>query len=549
MAVTTQSSYEAALSALGAGVRSFGAVQAVEVRQTHASWVFLVEDRAFKLKKPLALGFLDYSTPARRLSACIEELSVNRELAPDIYLGVSSLVKRQMGFTITPGIVGHALDYLVVMRRFRDADTLAGLVASEELTAAHLEAVARRIAAFHRGAEVVAGGGPRQVIHMWRKNVGELSAAEPAQQRSLGLLDAFAEAFVGLHAPEIAQRSHAGLVRDGHGDLRCEHVLAQPTVRIVDRIEFDASLRHNDVGCDLAFLMMDLEALGRRDGAEELIRAYRGEGMDAGSDALLAFYAAHHALVRAKVALIAASDHSGGRADELRAQARSMVELGERLCWRARGPLAIVICGPAASGKSSLAAELSRRSGLPVLSSDATRKAAAGLAPTERADSAHYSLPFTRRTYELLADQAQLILDRGGGVILDASCSSRAVRSKLLERLAESGATRLIVRCDVPLEVALKRAEHRMRDPQRVSDASPEIVAAQHRSFEPFEEPAAACVVGLDATAALEVQIEEVVGAVDRRLANVDGAEAGPDSFLRPVDDRKTTQDHLEKGQ
>jgi aminoglycoside phosphotransferase family enzyme/predicted kinase len=469
-----------------ADASTYGATEPVEVHETHASWVFLVGDRAFKLKKPLDLGFLDYSTPARRRIACLEEVRVNQELAQDVYLGVRAIVRADTRLTMTSEGASDAVDYVVEMHRFREADTLAGLIASEGLNAAHIEAVARRLAAFHRGAPVVAGGGAQEVLRMWLLNVRELAQAGRAPASSVDLSTGFAEAFVSVHSEEIERRRSAGLVRDGHGDLRCEHVLAVPPVRVVDRIEFDPTLRHTDIACDLAFLTMDLEAQGQRWAAEELVSAYRREEMDAGSETLLAFYAAHHALVRAKVALIAAAEHDGERSEELLEQARSMLVLAERLCWRARGPLAVVICGPAASGKSSLAAELSRRSGLAVVSSDATRKAAAGLRATERATPEHYSHHFTHHTYERLAARARALLDGGSGVIVDASCRSRVERSTLLGRLRRSGLPRLVVRCHVPLEVAQERAARRMHDPDRISDADPQIVAQQYRSFQPL---------------------------------------------------------------
>ena len=144
-------------------------------------------------------------------------------------------------------------------------------------------------------------------------------------------------------------------MRDGHGDLRCEHVLLGPQVRVVDRIEFDPALRQMDVARDLAFLAMDLEAHGRRWAARELARAYRHAGGDPGSEQLRCFYSAYWALVRAKVALIAAGTHHGGLRRRERARAERLWGLAERLCWRARGPVVIVVCGPAASGKSTLA--------------------------------------------------------------------------------------------------------------------------------------------------------------------------------------------------
>lgn len=497
----------------------------VAVHETHASWVFVVGAIAYKVKKPLALGFLDYSTLARRRSACLAEVAVNSELAPGIYVGVRAIVRTEAGFALVPlEEARDAVEYAVEMRSFDEADTLAGLIAATAFTSEDLDAVASRLAEFHRAAPIVAGGGAVQELEVWRANLRELLQASPAADSSVQCAESFAEMFVRVHEREIDQRRDAGLVRDVHGDLRCEHVLARPTVRIVDRIEFDPSLRHTDIACDLAFLAMDLEALGQRRAAEQLVASYRGSGMDAGSDALLSFHGAHRALVRAKVALIGAAEHTVERRAALHSQAASMLLLAERLCWRARGPAAIVVCGPSASGKSTLAAELARRSGLEVLSSDAVRKSVAGLQLTDRAAPEHYSHRFTHHVYELLAGEARKQLAGGSGVIVDATCRSRVERSTLLGRLARTGVPRLVVRCDVPLEVALLRAAARTHDPLRVSDADPQIVAEQYRSFQALEELPPEDVVELDTQPPLDVQVGRVTRELDRLLLRVEYA-------------------------
>ncbi len=524
-----------ALLAALADRATYGGQAPVAVHETHASWVFVTDGRAYKIKKPVALGFLDYSSLARRRAACREEVRVNSELAPGLYLGVRAIVRSATGFELAPERAQGAVEYAVEMRSFREADTLAGQIASGGLSSEQLAAVARRLAAFHRTAHVVAGGGVGEVSATWQENVRELADGGRATGWQVDLAAGFAEAFVRAHGREIEARRRAGLVRDGHGDLRCEHVLVAPTVRVLDRVEFDPSLRHTDVACDMAFLTMDLEARGQRWAADELISAYRGEGVDPGGEALLSFYAAHRALVRAKVGLIAAGECDGGRRVEQLAQAQAMWALGERLCWRARAPVAIVLCGSAASGKSTLAAELSRRSGLPVLSSDVLRKSAAGLAVTERAAPEHYSDRFTHTTYEVLGLEAQRTLARDHGVIVDATCRSRDDRALLLERLCGSSLTRLVVRCRVPLPVALERVERRMRDAGRVSDATPEIVAEQYRSFEALHELPCGSVLELDTERPLDEQVAEVTRAVDRSLAPDARWEAGPPGALAPT--------------
>ena len=504
----------------------------VVVHETHASWVFVAGDRAYKVKKPVALGFLDYSTLERRHRACREEVRVNQALASDLYLGVRAIVKTRRGFRLAPDGARGAVEYAVEMRSFREEDTFAGLIAAGSLTGARVVAVAHLLADFHRSAAMVTDWGPDRVLAGWRGNLEELRRmSNPAGWR-LDVAAGFGESFVKAHAPELRRRALLGLARDGHGDLRCEHVLAVGAVRIVDRIEFDPAFRHTDIACDLAFLAMDLEAFGQRWAAEELIGAYRRNGLDLGSEALLAFYGAHRAFVRAKVALIAAGEHhaGGARAEQL-ARAEAMWALGERLCWRAREPLALILCGPAASGKSTLAQELSRRSGFEVLSSDAIRKLGAGLAVSERAGSELYDPAVSRATYERLGLDAKAKLESGRAVIVDATCRLRSDRARLFEPVSQSRAPFLAVRCSIPLAVALERAHRRMQA-RHVSDATPEIVAEQFRSFEELEELPAAAVYECDTQRPLGAQVDEVAHALDRsgagaaRTAGI-GAGAG----------------------
>ncbi len=493
----------------------YGGAGPVAVHETHASWVFVAGERAYKVKKPVTLAFLDYGTLAQRLAACREEVRVNHELAPGVYLGVRAIVTSARGFELADERAPGAIEYAVEMRSFDEADTLAGLIAAGALTGERIDAVGRRLADFHRVAPRADGGGSGEVLGMWLANVRELAAVSRGLAWRVDLAEGFGAAFVHAHEREIERRRLAGLVRDGHGDLRCEHVLAASTVRVVDRVEFDPALRRTDVACDLAFLTMDLEALGQRWAADELVRAYGMAGGDPGSEPLRSFYAAHRALVRAKVALIAAGEHEPAGGARRREEAQERWALAERLCWRARAPLALLVCGPAASGKSTLAAAIAGRSGMTLLSSDVVRKSAAGLDASERAAPELYSAQVTHMTYERLGRGARHVLAGGHGVIVDATCRAREDRALLLGELREHGLRLLAVRCSVPLELAIERAAGRMADAGRVSDATPEIVAEQHRCFQALDELAPGSVLELDATQPLDAQVAEVTRAVD----------------------------------
>jgi aminoglycoside phosphotransferase family enzyme/predicted kinase len=486
----------------------------VAVHETHASWVFVAGERTYKIKKPLALGFLDYSTLARRRAACREEVRVNQSLAPDIYLGVRAIVASGERFHLAPDGAPGAVEYAVEMRTFDEAGTLAGLIAAGQLRQEHVLGAARMLADFHRSAPLATGWGPDRVLDIWRRNLQELDRIEHPANWRLEVPRAFAENFVETHAAGIRERAALGLARDGHGDLRCEHVLAVPALAVVDRIEFDPHLRRIDVACDLSFLAMDLEAHGQLWAARALIDAYRDAGLSPGGEQLRSFFAAHWALVRAKVGLIATAGGASEVASETGLRPAELWSLAERLCWRARAPLAVLICGPAASGKSTLAAELARRSELPVVSSDLVRKRLAGVGAGERARPEHYLASFTHATYQRVGQEAALALSRQG-VIVDATCRSRRDRAPLLGRVRASGVRFLVVRCEVALERALARAGQRLRDPRRASDATPQVVEEQLRSFEELDELPAASVLRLDTAQPLEDQLAELALAVD----------------------------------
>jgi len=492
---------------------TYGVPGPVLVRETHASWVFIAGEWAYKVKKPVRLAFLDYATLERRHAACREELRVNRALAGRIYEAVVAVLPDGDGVRFDPDGTPGAVEYAIRMRRFEESMTLAGTIARGALDEEAIARVARRVATFHAEAPPCRKGGPRETLERWEENAGELERLA-GPERVARSMRRFGRAFVAGQEAELAGRARAGKVRDVHGDLRCEHVLLGDEVSIVDRIEFDPALRELDVGWDLAFLSMDLHARGCARAADALLAEYRRAGGDPGSAQLMAFYCAYWALVRAKVAMLAASAKvaSTDPAPEL------LLGLAEMFCWKARQPLAVLVCGPSASGKSTLAGELSARSGWPVLSSDETRKRLAGVAATQRAAPEHYTAEFSRRTYRELGRRAGAALDGGGGVLIDASCSKRSERGELLARLDATGAPRVVLCCRVKLETALARAAARERRPDRVSDATVEIVARQFERHDAIDESGGASGTPVDCESPLEDQIEDACEALDAAL-------------------------------
>jgi aminoglycoside phosphotransferase family enzyme/predicted kinase len=430
-----------------------------ELRETHISWVVLTDDRAYKIKKPLTFPFLDYGTLERRRECCEEEVRLNRRFAPDLYLGVLE-------------IGAPPFEYAVEMRRYDERDTLAARLG--ELQRSDLAAVGRAVAGFHAAAPAAEGDRPLAAV------VEEsLTALEAAGTRVDDLRGFYRAALAGL-APELQRRRSAGLVRDGHGDLRAEHILLGDPIRAVDGLEFDASLRIADVAYDFAFLVMDV---ARRDDdlARALVRGYRAAGGDPGSDRLLATLCSIRALVRAKVDMLRAAQLSGAAAGERAARSRELLALAERFAWRARLPRVVCVIGHAASGKSTVAEALAAVSGRTVLSSDRTRKLRAGVDPYQYAGAQAYGDVESREVYAELGRRAARAAD---GAIVEATFRRRSDADAFVEHVPEAG----WIVCEAPREVLIERARLRALRNDSVSDAGPEIVAAElsrHGRIEP----------------------------------------------------------------
>jgi aminoglycoside phosphotransferase family enzyme len=501
----------------------------VELRETHTSWVFLAGDRAYKVKKPVVFPFLDYGTLDRRREMCERELRLNRRLAPEIYLAVVGVTESEHRYSLTDPDDPAAVEYAVEMRRVDESRSLEVLVTNRELEPAHVLAVGRLLARFHAEAPIAppALRGIEILVATLKENLTTLrEAGETVLGRHrLDATERFTHAFFSAHRGELVERGRSGLIRDGHGDLRAEHVIvpAEDAIYIYDCIEFDPALRQIDVAADLAFLLMDLARLGAEHPAFELVDAYRSAGGEPGDDALLSFFAAYRAWVRAKIASLQAHEHAVGdpERDGLEARAGTLMRLGHRFAWRARGPLVLVICGVAATGKSTLAREVAAASGWEHVSSDLTRKRLAGIDPRQRAGEGHYSPEFTLRTYAELGKVARAELDRNAGVIVDATFHRRVERDAFRAELGDRRT--LFVECRAPFELLRERIRTRELDPDRVSDADAEVVRRQLAEFEPLAEVAAGERTGIATEAAPAELLTRVESFVDDRVWNPGG--------------------------
>ena len=462
----------------------------VTVRETHAAIVFLAGYRAYKLKKPVRMEFLDYRTLEQRRQACMEELRVNRELSPGLGLRLRAVVALSDSYVLVGAPDARAVEYVIEMRRFDEDRTMAALAERGELTRDHVHAVAQRLAAFHATGEPLHPADHQaDVKRAAGRNARELLAvADDATALRVLAAERFAGAFLLAHRREIAARAADGRVRDCHGDLRAEHVVLEDPILVVDRLEFDPALRAIDVADDLAFLVMDLERLGAGDAARLLVKAYRAAGGDPGSDELLAYYGSYRALVRAKVAMLRASQLSDpADAAAARDEADELLGLAERLAWRARGPVVLAVSGPPASGKSTLAAAIGDRTGWPVLSSDVARKRAKGLALAQALPEAEYELPARQAIYRELGERAAAGIAHGHGVIVDATFGEPGMRSAFLDGRGLDPRLR-VLECRAPARLRKRWAQERTAATAGGSDARPVVAARLASRFSSWDE-------------------------------------------------------------
>ncbi len=495
----------------------------VAVHETHISWVFVAGDRAFKLKKPVVLDFLDYGTPGRRRAMCHEEVRLNARLAPDVYVGVRSVVDRGDRLEIADDGDPAAIDYVVEMRRYDERATLAALADAGRIAFVQMAAVGERLAAFHAGCPPQRGVlGSQAVRHELHENLSELAdaCADPAMTARTGALGRLLDAWVTAHAPLLDARGDRGLIREVHGDLRAEHVIVAPGLSIVDCVEFDRGLRTLDVADDLAFLVMDLCGHGAAGAARDLMSVYRQAGGDCGPDELVWFFAVHRALIRAKVALVRARQ-SGGDRDEL----ERLLAVADRCAWRARGRLALVVCGVPASGKSHLAHALGAMAGCPVISSDVVRKELAGLVAHDPGPETLYTPEAGRRTYREVGRRAGAAVVAGHGVLVDATFRHRADRDAFSEGWADA-APIIFAQCVAPADVLRCRAVARDADLREISDATLEVVERERERFEALSEVAASRHLVLRTDRDTDAIIADLLALLDLRL---EGAPAGPE--------------------
>ncbi|MFP5460220.1 MAG: AAA family ATPase [Gammaproteobacteria bacterium] len=479
----------------------------VRLVETHISWVLLAGDFAYKVKKPVDFGFVDFSSLERRRRFCEEELRLNRRLAPQLYLGVVPIT----GPAAAPrvGGEGEAIEYAVKMRRFRRADEFAALAARGALGAAHVEALAALIADFHsesdRNPADPGWGAPEQVLSHWVGNFEVLARTgmAAAERPRLAALEAWMRGQHARLAPLIASRRAEGFVRECHGDLHLANVvLIEGRPVPFDALEFDPGLRWTDVVAEVAFTSMDLERLGHPALARRFLDAWLERSGDFAGLALLPAMLAYRALVRAKVAALRATQAAqGDEQEEALAEMRADIALAERFATPRPHAIAITM-GLSGSGKSRLALALAETGDWVRIRSDVERKRLAGLSAADRAGAPPgaglYAPGRTGQVYERLALLAGTVADAGFPALVDATFLRRGQRDAFRRLAAERGAGFAILAADAPIALLRERVQARAQAGSDPSDATVEVLEAQLATLEALGADEESCALRVD---------------------------------------------------
>lgn len=497
----------------------------VELIETHISWVLLAGGHAWKLKKPLDLGFLDFSTAERRRAACEAEVRLNRRTAPMLYEAVVPVWCTAQGLQVGEAGAGRAnacapdgmrgegsgpgtaadgareatpLDYLVRMRRFDQSALFTALLEAGRLEPALFDRLARHVADFHAAAAVAQPGqgfGDAAAVHApVRQNFAQMRERldDAGMLATLARVEAWAEAQAATLAPLFDARLAAGRVRECHGDLHLGNLIVlDGEPRLFDALEFSAALRWTDVFADVAFLVMDLQARGRADLGWCFLNAWLERCGDYAGLRVLPYYLSYRAMVRAKIAAIRAAQVDATARAESLAECRRYLALAAAQT-EAGAPALLVACGPSGAGKTSQSQVLVEAGGVIRVRADVERKRLAGLAPEAASGSAPggglYSAQMTARTYAHLAAIARTVVEAGRPVLVDATFLKHAQRQAFATLAATLGVPFAILAFDAPADVLRARVRARIAAGGDASEADEAVLAAQLRAREGFEE-------------------------------------------------------------
>jgi aminoglycoside phosphotransferase family enzyme/predicted kinase len=477
----------------------------IQLIETHISWVILTGEYAYKIKKPINLGFLDFSTLEKRLFCCNEELRLNRRMAAAIYLEVVPISgSREM--PLLQG-TGDAIEYAVRMVQFPQQAQLDNMLANGELGKSHMDAIAQLVAEFHQSTDVAADdsdyGDPERVYQPVAENFAQIRQHLHTNNYDdqLAELERWGKAEFNSLRPLLEQRKHDGFIRECHGDMHLRNLVwynGQPLA--FDCLEFNPALRWIDTLSEVAFLVMDLQDRNQPQLAQRFLNSYLERFGDYQGMRVFNFYLAYRALVRAKVDAIRAGQQSITDAQRRQAEEEFHAYLNLALSYTRRStPKLIITRGMSASGKSTLTQPLLELMGAIRLRSDVERKRLFGIDPgmesTAEIDKGIYTVEAGVKTYEKLRLLAQALLEAGITVIVDAAFLKYEQRQLFRELAHQQQVSFIIAEFTASADTLRRRIKARTDD---VSDADLSVLEHQLATAEPVHGSELPCLIEVD---------------------------------------------------
>ena len=478
----------------------------IQVIQTHDAAVFLTGDYAYKLKKPVNFGFLDYSTLAKRKYYLEQELELNLKIAPDIYLEVLSINLQANQLKIKGE--GDIIEYILKMHQFPQDCLLINLFEAGKLKEIHLQELAKIVADFHLHSQtndyITSFGDPVNIkkyldqnFEQTQKYIGSLQTQQQYDQTVV-----FSEEFFQNKSDILKNRQTQNKIRECHGDLHLKNICFwNNKIRLFDRIEFNDNFRYVDTMYDVAFTIMDLDSRGRCDLSNIFLNSYLEQTGDWAGLEVLPMYLSRQAYVRAKINSLMLEDPQIPTPEKQTSSksAADYYRLAYQYCLRKTAKL-ILMSGPSGSGKSTVAHYLAQKLNAIHIRSDAVRKNLARIALQEKATEDLYSSQMNHLTYQRLLELGRLALESGFSVILDAKFDRKYWRD-----LANS---ELMIYCYAPLDILKERLDKRKND---ISDATKDLLELQLSSAEPFTLSEKNHLLVLDTTANWQKQLNKIL--------------------------------------
>lgn len=485
----------------------------IELIQTHISFVLLTGDYAYKIKKPVNFGFVNFSNLSQRYHFCQEEVRLNQRTAPDLYRAVIPIIQQGEKFILDGDLSEQSpvVEYTIKMQEFPQNSLLISQFERGELSEKKLEKLGKELAKIHAQSqtnqEILQFGEPDKIKEAIEQNyrqtepfIGQMQTAKQYEETRQ-----FTDLFFQKKAQIFQQRIRDQKIRECHGDLHLKNIAFwQDKILIFDGIEFNESFRFVDLMYDVAFTVMDLESRQREDLANAFLNTYLEHTGDWEGVQVLPLYLSRQAYVRAKVNSLMFKDST--IESNVKEKLFNLASHYYHVAWEYTLPRAgkiLLMSGVSGSGKSTIARQIARTYNYIHIRSDAVRKHLAGISLYQKGDHSLYTPEMTQKTYQRLLDLASLLASEGYGVILDAKYDQIHLRRPVIESSQTQNIPCKIIHCHAPIHLLKKRLEQRQGD---ITDATPELLETQLLNTESFTNSEQPFVISLDTTFPFNLQ-------------------------------------------